>query len=109
MWSAASEDMEFSRWQSVLYLEISITLLVYEHVEHSMIEEAEKYLWFKSRAAFPVMPQRVMCLEGTWTAVCEFSKYYALCICCLLSSLLDVRKIKLRGELFTQGSLTGEC
>jgi hypothetical protein len=75
-----------------------------------VMEEAEKYLWFKSIAAFPTIPWRVMCLEGTWTTVCVFSKYYALCICCPLLSLLDVREITFRGgQLLTQASLASEC
>lgn len=100
MRAAVLEDMELARWQSIWYLEISIVVLVCPHIGHSVMGETKQYLWFRSTAAFPMMPRRARCPEGPRMApeLGVFTEYCAFSVYCLLSSWLDVRKIKARGE-----------
>lgn len=81
--------------EEVGYLGIRISQLVFARAERSVMGETGKRLWFKSSAAFPAVPQRVMCLRLHCSPGGQ--QHCALCICCSLS-LLDVRKIKFTGE-----------
>lgn len=112
MRAAVLEDMEFARWQSIWYLEISIVVLVCPHIGHSVMGETKQYLWCRSTAAFPMMPRRARCPEGPRMAPeHRLCVHRVLCVFCILSAFIMIRCKKNQGQrrkLFTQGSLASQ-